>query len=225
MDQTFATGLNLVTKYQAVYGLGALLGDGTLESKGSLINDGTMLSDGVLLSDSLITSNGITLSDGSIFLSCGVLLGNGALLGDGTLLSDGTLLGDGSMMTDGVLLSDVCIQATQAMIQGDDTASMGRVLEASLPPKAPGELTAVAASKSQINLAWSDNSLDESGFKVERSTDGLTFAQVATAGAGVKTYASAGLSGGKKYYYRVSAYNANGSSTYTSVAAATTPTK
>jgi len=37
------------------------------------------------------------------------------------------------------------------------------------PPNAPSGLTATAVSQHQINLAWADNSSDESGFKIERS--------------------------------------------------------
>src|SRR5205807_101467 len=47
-------------------------------------------------------------------------------------------------------------------------------------PAAPSGLTAVAASTSQINLSWTDNSTNETGFLVERSTDGTTFTQVAS---------------------------------------------
>jgi hypothetical protein len=36
-------------------------------------------------------------------------------------------------------------------------------------PAAPTNLTATAASSSQINLSWTDNSNNETGFKVERS--------------------------------------------------------
>jgi hypothetical protein len=183
------------------------------------------MSDGVLLGDSIVTSNGSLMSDGSPFLSCGALLGDGVLLGDGSLMSDGVLLGDGALLGDGVLLGDVSVQASQALIQGDNTASMAKVVEAALPPAAPSGLKAAAASKTQINLTWSDNSSDESGFKVERSTDGVTFTQLAAVGAGVKSYASTGLTGGKKYYYRVRAYNANGNSAYATIASATTPTK
>ena len=51
------------------------------------------------------------------------------------------------------------------------------------PPTAPSALTATAASASQINLAWTDNSSDETGFKIERSTDGgATWTQIATVG-------------------------------------------
>jgi serine protease AprX len=225
LDQTFAGGESLVTKYQGVYGLGVLLGDGSLSAGGALLADGALMTDGVVLGDHILVSSGALLTDGSPFLSCGVLLGNGALLADGSLMTDGVVLGDGALLADGSLLSDVYVQASRAMIQGDNTASMAVVSEAGLPPGAPGGLKAAAASKTQINLTWADNSSDETGFRVERSNDGVGFSQVAAVGAGVKSYASTGLTGGKKYYYRVRAYNANGNSAYTAAASATTPTK
>ena len=40
LDHTYATGSNLITRYQKMYDLGRLLGDGTLESRGVLIGDG-----------------------------------------------------------------------------------------------------------------------------------------------------------------------------------------
>src|SRR4051812_2446473 len=102
---------------------------------------------------------------------------------------------------------------------------MSKVVESNLPPAAPGTLKAAAASKTQINLTWADNSSDETGFKVERSADGVTYTQLATLAVNSKSYASTSLTGGKKYYYRVRAYNANGNSAYTAVVTATTPTK
>lgn len=91
-------------------------------------------------------------------------------------------------------------------------------------PAAPSGLTAAAVSGSQINLAWTDNSSNETGFRVERSTNGATFAQIATVGAGVRTYSNTGLSAGTLYYYRVRAYNTGGSSAYSNVSSATTLT-
>ena len=225
LDQTFATGTNLVTKYQKVYNLGALLGDGSVMADGSLMTDAVLMSDGVILADHILTASGALMTDGSPFLSCGVLLSDGVLLADGALMTDGVVLGDGALMTDGVLLADVSAQARLALVSGDNTASMAREVEAGLPPATPSGLKAAAASKSQINLTWADNSSDETGFRVERSTDGVTFAQVGTVGAGVKSYASTGLLSGKRYYFRVRAYNANGGSAYTAAAYATTPTK
>lgn len=77
-------------------------------------------------------------------------------------------------------------------------------------PAAPTGLTATAVSSSQINLAWTDNSSNESGFKVYRSADNVTFAVAATLGAGVTTYANTGLASNTTYYYKVAAYNAAG---------------
>jgi hypothetical protein len=47
---------------------------------------------------------------------------------------------------------------------------------------------ATAVSSSQINLSWIDNSNNETGFEIERSTDGTTFTQIATVGANVTMY-------------------------------------
>ncbi|HEX8557433.1 MAG TPA: S8 family serine peptidase [Pyrinomonadaceae bacterium] len=211
LDHAFATGVSLVTRYQAVYGLGVLLADGTrVAADGALLSDGALMSDGVLLGDHILVSSGSLLGEGSPFLSCGVLL------------SDGVLLGDGALLSDGVLLSDVYGQGARVLARGDDTAAMSPSVEAGLPPAAPSGLKAAAASKTQINLTWDDNSSNETGFRVERSADGVSFAQVATVGAGVRSYASTGLTSCKKYYYRVSAYNANGASAWTATASATT---
>jgi serine protease AprX len=225
LDQTFVTGTNLVTKYQAVYNLGALLGDGTIMGDGVIMCDSVLMSDGVIMSDQILTSSGVIMSDGTPFLSCNMLYGSGVMMSDGTLLTDGRLLGDGVLLTDGVMMADVAVQASRALIQGDNTSAMSRVVEASLPPTAPGGLKAVAASKTQINLTWADASSDETGFKVERSADGVTFTQLTALAANATSYASTALTGGKKYYYRVRSYNANGNSAYTAVVSATTPTK
>ena len=89
-------------------------------------------------------------------------------------------------------------------------------------PNAPTNLTAAAVSSSQINLAWTDNSSDETGFKIERSNDGTNFTQIDVVGANVSTYSNTGLAASTTYYYRVCAYNSSGNSGYTSVANATT---
>ena len=91
-------------------------------------------------------------------------------------------------------------------------------------PAAPSGLSATAFSSTQINLSWTDNSSNESGFKIERCTGSeCTFSQIATVGAGVKTYNNSGLAGGASYTYRVRAYNSSGNSAYSNTAAAVTP--
>ncbi|HLP46812.1 MAG TPA: trypsin-like peptidase domain-containing protein [Candidatus Kapabacteria bacterium] len=91
------------------------------------------------------------------------------------------------------------------------------------PPADPGNLVATAASCSQINLSWSDNSTDETQFNIERGTDGVNFSQIATVGANVTNYSNTGLTASTTYYYRVRAYNNGGYSGYTNTANAATP--
>jgi hypothetical protein len=89
-------------------------------------------------------------------------------------------------------------------------------------PAAPGSLTATAASSSAINLAWSDNSNNETGFDIERSTDNVNWAALASVGSNIQSYGDTGLAASTSYYYRVRAKNSAGSSSYSNVANATT---
>lgn len=90
-----------------------------------------------------------------------------------------------------------------------------------LPPSAPASLNATAASSSQINLSWT-NVANETGYRIERSSDGVNWGQIYTTLADVTTFQDTGLAAGTKYYYRVSAYNTGGSSSPSPVANATT---
>ena len=90
-------------------------------------------------------------------------------------------------------------------------------------PAAPSGLTATAISTTQINLSWTDNASNETGFKIERKTGaGGTYAQIGTVGANLTTYNDTGLTDGTTYFYRVRATNAVGDSTYSSETSATT---
>ncbi|HET7601150.1 MAG TPA: SGNH/GDSL hydrolase family protein, partial [Gemmatimonadales bacterium] len=58
-----------------------------------------------------------------------------------------------------------------------------------------------------INLSWTDNSSNETGFEIWRSTTGQngTYSSLATVGANVRTYSNTGLSASTQYCYQVRA--------------------
>jgi rhamnogalacturonan endolyase len=89
-------------------------------------------------------------------------------------------------------------------------------------PTPPSSLTATPINMSQINLRWQDNSTNEINFLIERSTDNVSFSLIAAVTAAVTNYSDVGLLAGITYYYRVRTSNSGGSSSYTSVASATT---
>jgi hypothetical protein len=91
------------------------------------------------------------------------------------------------------------------------------------PPAAPSNLTANAVSCDRIDLAWTDNSDNETSFKIERSTDGSNFSQIDTVGADVTVYSDTSVAESTTYWYRVRASNFGGDSDYSNTATATTP--
>ena len=91
-------------------------------------------------------------------------------------------------------------------------------------PAAPTNLVATAVSTSQINLSWSDNSNNETGFRIERcqGNNCTNFVEIATTAANATTFSSTGLSRNTRYRFRVRAFNAAGNSAYSNIAMART---
>lgn len=94
-------------------------------------------------------------------------------------------------------------------------------------PIAPSGLTAIAVDPGTIDLSWTDNSNNETSFKVERALDNHgtpgAWAQIISLGNNVTNYANSGLSPNTIYWYRVRASNGSGNSPYSNVADTTTP--
>ncbi|NIM13649.1 MAG: carboxypeptidase [Candidatus Aminicenantes bacterium] len=91
------------------------------------------------------------------------------------------------------------------------------------PPAAPTNLTAGAVFWRQINLAWTDNSDNETSFKIERSTDGNTFSEIDSVEANVTSYRDTTVAENTIYWYRVRAANFYGDSGYSNISSAATP--
>lgn len=99
---------------------------------------------------------------------------------------------------------------------GSGYSSYSNVSSGTTPgPRAPSTLSGVVISQTQINLTWSDDSTNETGFKLERAQGQAgTYAQIALLGAGVTSYNDTGLTANTEYLYRIRSYNAEGDSNY-----------
>ena len=76
----------------------------------------------------------------------------------------------------------------------------------------------------QIDLAWTDQCPNETGFEVERSPNGTTgWTLIASPSANAESYTDEDVEAETTYYYRVRAKRGAERSAYTNVASATTP--
>jgi streptogramin lyase len=92
-----------------------------------------------------------------------------------------------------------------------------------LPPVAPAGLMAKAASSSQINLSWTDNSSNETAFAIWRKSGTADFAPIAALPPNTTRYADTGLRPKTTYVYRVRASNNGGASAWATASGTTLP--
>ncbi len=80
----------------------------------------------------------------------------------------------------------------------------------------PGNLTARAIGGGRINLAWTDTSTGETGFRIQRCAGRTctTFALIAMTGANATSFSDTGLVAGRYYRYRVRAEGPAGASAW-----------
>ena len=92
------------------------------------------------------------------------------------------------------------------------------------PPDSPGGLTAAAVSSRRIDLAWIDQSSDETAFSIERCPGAgcTSFIAVGQTPSGTPAFSDTALEPATTYRYRVRAFNGGGTSTYTNIAEAAT---
>jgi len=91
-------------------------------------------------------------------------------------------------------------------------------------PASPTGLNATAVSASRINLSWIDQAGNESGYRVERSANGVSgWSSIASnLSANSTSYSNTGLAASTQYFYRVFAFNTAGDSGSSNIANATT---
>jgi M6 family metalloprotease-like protein len=120
---------------------------------------------------------------------------------------------NGTIAQTGITISDISASAASMTFCFNGCGSV-------LP--APSGLSATAQSASNISLSWNDNSGSESGFNIERSSNGSTWSALVTVGANVTSYNNGGLSPDSTWFYRVNAYEGADLSGWSNTASATT---
>jgi chitodextrinase len=90
--------------------------------------------------------------------------------------------------------------------------------------RAPGQLSATATSSNEINLSWSDELGDVTGFKIEQCQGKgcSNFTEIASVAASVTSYQNTNLTALTSYSYRVRAYKEDSNYAYSKIASATT---
>lgn len=102
-----------------------------------------------------------------------------------------------------------------------DWSDTAKAKTAPAPPESPA---ASPTSSSRITVSWKDNSSDETGFRVERSSNGgQSWTLVTTTGANAESFSDSGLQSSTTYHYRVAACRGTLCSGFTDPAQATTP--
>jgi hypothetical protein len=80
-------------------------------------------------------------------------------------------------------------------------------------PAPPSNLDGSAISLNQIKLSWTDNSTNESGFKIERKEESANYQQVASVAKDINSFIDETIKQNVTYTYRIYSYNSTGNST------------
>jgi aqualysin 1 len=85
-------------------------------------------------------------------------------------------------------------------------------------PAAPTDLVGTAVAATHVTLTWTDQSVNETSFEVQRRqlVDGVweSWSTIATPAANVSTHSDTGVTASSRYRYRIRSCNADGCSAY-----------
>ncbi|WP_040497720.1 fibronectin type III domain-containing protein, partial [Fulvivirga imtechensis] len=141
-----------------------------------------------------------------------------------TYKKNGTTFYTSSIPSTSSLLVDACFYHSGGEINNGVASFENNTVTL---PAAPSELTGTA-SATRVQLSWTDNADNESGFRIERQNSVAPLSTVTTAswigatGADETTYIDATVSPSTTYIYKVYAYNAAGDSEYSNTITVTT---
>ncbi len=135
----------------------------------------------------------------------------------------GTVTGSGSFLS----LSSVAVPAVSSTTETTTLATKpatGTTYTFTPPvttPNAPSNLSFSGISGTSYTLNWTDNSSNETGFGIWKSTDGINYNYIGNVAANTTTYNATGLNLGTNYYWQVAALNEGSISSYISGSQAT----
>ncbi len=86
----------------------------------------------------------------------------------------------------------------------------GPIARTVIIPIAPTDLTTTPSSTSQIDLLWTDNATNETGYRIYRSDNGEAYNLIDTIAANSTSYNDATITAGAAHFYKVAAYNGAG---------------
>lgn len=112
-----------------------------------------------------------------------------------------------------------------AALNSDDRAAASFLYRGAVAsvPDAPSNLSAVAPESDRVRLTWTDNSNNESSFRVRRRAgDSGSFLEIGSVNANVRSFTDTGVASGTTYQYQVTARNSAGESAASNTAAVTT---
>jgi len=115
------------------------------------------------------------------------------------MVSGGGTIDASGLFTSTTVGGPFTVSATNSGINGN-----AQVTVTSAAPPAPSNLGAATTNGNSASLTWTDNSSNETGFRVERKVGPTgSYASLATKAANVVTHSDAGPLAPNTYYYRV----------------------
>lgn len=113
---------------------------------------------------------------------------------------------------------------TSSFVAVPDDAFKDNFSPAGTAPSAPISLGASALAYNKINVHWTDNSNNETGFEIFRATSSSgNFVKIGTSAANTGSFADTTVFASTTYYYKIRSIGQYGESAYVGPANATTP--
>ncbi|HUQ64902.1 MAG TPA: fibronectin type III domain-containing protein [Flavitalea sp.] len=140
----------------------------------------------------------------------------------GTYVPVGTALANSTSFTDsGLIASKAYYYKIRAISSGGESLYSGYVSAttpaAPVTPVAPAQLCSTGGANNSIALTWQDNSTNETGYRIYRSTDGNLFTLLTSLGANNNAYSDLSTTALTLYYYYVAGYNGAGEGTKSNI--------